>query len=427
MPERPPLYPSKHLLWGSLREFTADKLAFLERAHARFGDTVRLRMTALTTVMVSSPEDVQRVLADNYKSYEKPFVYRVMQLLVGNGLITAKGEEWLKHRRIMQPGFHRQHMQAMVKTMVDVTRQEAGTLAAKPSVNVFDAMMHLTLRIAGLTLVSVDLANEARRFGDAFVEALGYLDFRMAHPLAPVSWVPTKRNRSFLAAVRTLRDMSKDIIEKRAAKPSEHGDLLDLLLAESAGKLDTAQLIDEVLTILLAGHETTATTLSWALYFLSQRPDLAERVYAEAHGNERPYTEAFIKETMRLRPPVWLLQRRALADDVLGGFAIKKGDFVVVSPYVVHRRAASWADPLAFDPERFLREVPKHAYIPFSHGPRKCIGDVFATLEATAVLSTLLQTLRFSLPANTEIAALPLVTLRPKDLTMGITRAPLPA
>jgi cytochrome P450 len=442
---RPPLYPPRDLFAGSLREFTEDKLGFILRAHARFGDTVRLRMTAVHTIMVSDPADVQRVLADNYKNYKKPFVYRVLRLLVGNGLITADGDEWLKNRRTLQPGFHRQHMHAMVQTMVETAREECDALAVQPSLPVFDAMMRLTLRIAGLTLVSVDLARDALQFGDAFVRVLEYFDYRMATPLAPPSWVPTTRNRELRAAVTKLREMGQRVIAERKGS---RGDLLDLLLAakdpETGASLGTVQIVDEVLTMLLAGHETTATTLAWALYFLTQHPAHAARVYDEVRAvlgdraataedlAKLTFTEAFLKETMRVRPPVWLLQRRAAADDVLGGFRIRRGDFVVVSPWAVHRRAASWTEPERFDPARFLgdaqKAIPRFAYIPFSGGPRKCIGDMFATLEATAVLATLLQRLRFTLPAGAAVRPEPLVTLRPSDgLTMGVERAPLSA
>ena len=434
-----PYFKGSSRLMGAAPDFAADSLATLLRAHREHGDTVSMRFAHMPIMVCANPADIQRVLVDNRANYTKnTYPYQVLRLLLGNGLVTSEGSFWLRQRRTVQPAFHRDRMLGFAGMITNVSTDMAQTweqaAARHETRDVLEDMTLVTLRIAGYSLISRDLAAEAGGVGAALTVAQRYVDFRLNSPFSPHIAVPTRRNREFKDARRMLRGLVERVIVERRSAPSSDADLLGLLMAakdpETGATMGDEQLADEVLTILMAGHETTSNALAWTLYRLSMHPDVMRKVLAEIDlvlGDRTPtaedlprmpYLDAVLKESMRVHPPVWIMDRWAENDDVLGGFHVKKGTTVITSPYLTHRHPALWRNPEGFDPERWftpeVKALPRLAYFPFSIGQRKCVGDTLALLEAPLILATLLQKATVELVHGHPVEAETLITMRPK-------------
>ena len=435
----PPSAPGNPLL-GNLLQARRDPLKFFLGSAGRHGDVVRYRVLTEVGYLVSHPEGVEHVLQKNHRNYDKGTEdYDVLRWLLGQGLLTSDGDFWRRQRRLMQPAFHRRLVATFGERMVGETatmleRWRPHAESGQP-VDVAAEMMRLTLDIVGHALFGLDLSREATSFGRAFTEANRYLSDRLYFPFPPPS-VPTPRNRRFKAALRTLDAVAEGVIRerRRAADGEDRGDLLSMLLSardeETGEGMDDRQLRDEVMTLLLAGHETTANALSWTWYLLGEHPEAEERLRAELSGvlgvrlptvedvpNLR-YTRMVIEESMRLYPPVWAIGRNTIAEDEILGYRIPANVEVTLSAYVTHRHPAFWEDPEVFDPERFSpgrsEGRPRFAYFPFAGGPRLCIGRDFALLEAQLILATVAQRYRPRLVPGHPVESEPLITLRPR-------------
>lgn len=424
-----------HPILGVLPSLRRDELGALEKI-ASAGDVVFFRALHRRLHLVTSPEGARHVLVDGAKHYGKNTLgYARMRLVIGNGLLTSQGDFWKRQRRIAQPAFHKKRIATFADTMAGAAEDLARTLPDDEVMDVARAMMKVTLRIVGLTLLSHDVEGDADRVGDALTVALEHIMYRMNTPWSLPEWVPTRRNLEFRRGLGVLDGIVGGIIaERRAAPGGGHGDLLEMLMEatdeETGEGMSDAQLRDEAMTIFLAGHETTAMALSWTLHQLSHEPEWSGKLRAELArelGGRTPtladlpaldLTARIVDESMRLHPPAWIVARSCEEDDVILGHPVKKGEWVLVSPYLVHRRADLWPDPERFDPDRFLPEAagarPKYAYFPFAGGQRKCIGDAFAKMEATLVLAALFQRARFDAVPGVVVEHEPLVTLRPK-------------
>ena len=435
-----PLPPNARgsLLFGNLRDLTRNRLGFGAEMQRRYGEVVSYRLGLIRFTLISHPEHVKHVLQDNHRNYTKGFVLRNMLApLLGEGLFTAEGEHWLRQRRLMQPVFHRTRidafgeiMTAETLKMLDRWGQYAET--DRP-LDIAGEMMRLTLTIVTRALFGADLGERARQIDHAFSTASEHLTYRFDHPLYPPTAVPTPRNRRFRAALRALDGIVYDLIAERRRTGEDTGDLLSMLVfardEETGASMSDRQLRDEVMTLLLAGHETTANALTWSWHLLSRHGEAEARLHAEVDTlagrvptvsdlRRVPYARMVVEEAMRLYPPVWLTHRQAIGDDKIGGFRIPAGRIVVVAPWVTHRRPDIWPDPEAFDPERFSTERsaerPRGAYIPFSLGARQCIGMGFALTEAQLALLTAAQRFRLCQPPGHMVEPEPLLTLRPR-------------
>ena len=411
-----------------------DPLPFLERMFRRYGDVVRMRIMNLRVYSIAHPDGIKHVLQDNHRNYRKSFDYKILARLLGQGLVTSEGSLWLRQRRLMQPMFHRQKVAGLGKLMAECTLEMLERWHGRAERGeVFDVaveMMRLTLQIVGRALLSMDLTAQAdvigrnmtianERFGDMGLSAF-------------LPWLPVPGNARFRAAAGALRKIVLDIIAARRRDGRDYGDLLSMLLAvrdEDTGEaMKDEQLRDEVLTLILAGHETTATALSWTWYLLSQNPEAERKLHAEldeelggsaASVSALPnlnYTGMVIDEAMRLYPPVWAVGRQAIADDEILGYRVPKGSNLLLSQWLAHRHPAFWENPNRFEPERFSAERasghPRYAFFPFGGGPRMCIGNLFALTEAQIVLATVAQKYRLRVPPDHPIQLQPLVTLR---------------
>jgi cytochrome P450 len=426
---------------GNLPALQRDPISFFEHARDTYGDFVRVRFFNRPGVILSDPRAVEHVLVEKQKSYSKRTRgYDNLRKLLGNGLVTSEGSFWLRQRRIMQPAFHKDRIAGFVDLMR--TAAKDAVVDMEPFVEhgaPFDFakdMMRVTLRIVGEALLSSDVTDAASEVGPAVSELLHQAAERTQSAFVLPDAVPSPMNLRFKKAKATLDRVVLEIIARRRAgekKPDLLSMLLDLVDEETGERMDDAQLRDEVMTIFLAGHETTANALSWTMMLLGQHPVVEERLVREVrdvvggadvtleHIARMPFLDAVWKEALRLYPPIWLLARMAEDDDEIDGNPIHKGDIVFASQWLVQRHPKLWKDASSFVPERFLDApepgapggLPRYAYFPFSGGPRKCIGDVFAAVEAKVILVTLLQTVRFALVPGQLIRPEPMVTLRP--------------
>lgn len=417
---------------STIVRFQRDPLTTLSDLTNRYGDIVRYRYGPFSVVLLNHPEAVQRMLQDNHLNYGKknsPF-YKMLRHFLGDGLVTSDGDFWRRQRRLAQPAFSRKRLEALGPLMVQCTTDmldEWRKLPAGAVLNVADEMMKLTLRIVGLALFSLDVSAETRAVAHCLEVLQGQMTqrFQSFLPLPPV--LPTARDRLFRESRRQLDEIALKIVTERRAQSNRPQDLLTALLEardpETGESMSDRQLCDELITFLLAGHETTANALAWTFYLLSLHPDQRRRLEAEV-GSMRapaaedlpqlPLSERVVQESMRLYPPVWVYGRISNAPDEFMGHKIGKNQIVTVAPYVLHRNPAIWPNPEGFDPDRFLLERPKGSYVPFAHGPRLCIGNHFAMMEARLLLVTIAAQVRLNLQAGTRVGMEALVTLRPR-------------
>ncbi len=426
--------PRGHFLVGSLPELRRAPAEFLREAQAEFGDVVRFSFGGKVAHLVSSPAGIRHVLQANSRNYTKntPGIRRLKAIL-GEGLITSDGDFWRRQRRTMQPAFHRDRLQGFAD-LIDHHAEAlcAGWRAAAARGEAVDAhrdMMALTLTIVGEALFGADVAADAPTVARSLETLLRVQDARFTQAIPLPDWLPTPENRRFDRAKAALDEVCMRMVRSRRGSPSaSRGDLLSMLLEardpETGEGMSDAQLLDEVVTTFVAGHETTANALAFSLQLLGSHPAELEKLQqavAEKFPEEVRCREAFrwgpvarvVSESMRLYPPAWLFARSPVEDDTIDGFAIPGGSFVFVSAWVVHRKPALWPNPDAFDPDRFAGDAPdRFAFFPYSGGPRQCIGSAFADMELHAILSRIAQ--QFSWRAIDPMPPIdPKVTLRP--------------
>jgi len=424
-----------------------DPLGFVSALARDYGDVVLLRMGPLQAYLLHHPDGVKHVLQDNNQNYVKGPIIARTKVLIGDGLFTSEGDFWRRQRRLAQPAFHRERIAGFAAAMVrraDERLARWETAAARgDAIDVAAEMSALTLTIVGETLFGLDLSGDAAEAGAALRVALEITAHRAMSYVAPPVWLPTARNRALRAAVRTLDALVCTVIASRRSRDEPGNDLLGMLMAardEETGEVMSAQqLRDEVMTFLLAGHETTAVALAWTWYLLARHPEIAEGARAEvlaALGDRAPTLDDLpriplarmvVEEAMRLYPPVWGIGRQAIAADHIGGYDIPPGALVNLSPWVTHRHPGIWDEPERYDPERFRpgreRTRPRFAYFPFSGGPRLCIGEPFALMEAHLIAAMMLQRYRLTLVDSAPVEPEPTLTLRLRGgLPMRATR-----
>lgn len=445
---RPARGPRGRFLVGVLPELRKDTLGWLTRTAAEYGPVVSYRLGPRQSYLVTHPEGLKHVLQDHVKNYTKDhFSYALVHRVVGEGLLTSQGETWLRQRRLVQPAFHRARIAAMAGRMVSAAAELSEHWAEAQRTGAprraLQDMMGLTLRIVGEALFGTDVREETAQVGEAFnvISAQSTERFRSMRLLPPI--LPTAYDRAFRRANRTMREVVARIIARRRAHPGDDpGDLLSMLMLardeETGEQMDDLHLRNEVLTMMLAGHETTATALSWAWVLLEQNPEAERKLHAELDqvlagrlptAEDVPrlvYTRQVLDETLRLYPPIYVLSRHVVEDDTLCGYQVRCGSWLDLCPYVTHRLPEFWPDPERFEPERFTPEQvaarPRYAYFPFLGGPRQCIGNTFALMEGTLLLATLARSHRPRMVKGYTLKAEPLITLRPsEDLPVHIT------
>jgi cytochrome P450 len=421
---------------GLLPELGRDALGLLTLLARDYGDLVRVRLGLTPSVLVSHPQLIEEVLVTRNHDYRKHLGARRLGSLLGNGLLLSEGDFWLRQRRLMQPAFHRQRVLGLGQTMVSIA---AGALDEWHDGDIRDItreMTEITLQIAARTLFGSNVGADITRIrASSFAMTEHFRSRLFSLMILLPDWVPTPGNLRYGRAVGDLNALVLRIIRERRAGSTNAEDLLGMLVAarDEAGQgMTDKQLRDEVMTLILAGHDTTALALNWALVLLAQHPSVAERVQQEVDEvlAARPpstddlprlrYLEHVVTETLRLYPTAWVIGREAVRDTTIGGQRVAKRTTVLMSPWVVQRDARYFEDPDAFRPERWadgslLRRLPRFAYAPFGGGQRVCIGSTFAQVEAMLLLASITQRFRLSLlHPDMPIEPLPVVTLRPR-------------
>jgi cytochrome P450 len=422
----------------SFSEFRADPLNFMFALTRRHGHIVRFR-GAWVTHQITHPRDIERVLQTNAQNYRKGRSFRRLVPITGNGLLVSDGDFWRRQRRLTQPAFQRQRIGTYAPAMSAATEQmltrwqalaDAGT-----AFDVAQEMMRLALHIIGLTVFGTDLTADSDTISHA-QDVLRAFSIRRLWALVPLplNW-PTKHNREFQRAAQASRRVIFSMIDARRTGAVKSDDLLSRLVhatdEETGAQMDDEQLRAEAVTFLGAGHETSAVALTWLWYLLAEHGDAEAKLHAElkhvlngrtptlADLPQLPYTLMCIEEAMRLYPPAWVMSRTAIGADEVGGYKVAPNSEILIPVYVTHHHPDFWAEPEAFNPERFTPDQtaarPRYSYFPFGGGPRQCIGNNFALMEMQLIVASIAQRFRLRLVPGHQVEADPSITLRPRN------------
>ncbi len=432
--------PKGHFLVGHMFQAIGDQLGFPTRCAREYGDVVRLRFGTMVVYLLSHPEHIELVLRGNHRNFRKDRGTRLLSGALGQGLLTSEGDTWRRQRQLAQPAFQLDQIQRYGAVMVDYTERMLRGWKAQEARDVHADMTRLTLDIVARTLFGTSAAGQAETVGHALEALMTYYASVMS--LFPwLRWLPTPGNRRFRRGVRDLDAVIYDLIARRRAEGPGGDDLLSRLLSlrdETGRGMTDRELRDEVVTLFLAGHETTALALSYCFYLLATHPEAEARLSAELAEvlRGRPptsadvprlrYAEWVVKESMRLYPPAPSIGREAVNDCEIGGYHVPKGTQIGLVQWVTHRDPRWFDEPEAFRPERWdndlAKRLPRGAYFPFGDGPRICIGNHFAMLETVLILATVLQRYRLELAPGYRLELFPSITLRPKHGVRVVVR-----
>jgi cytochrome P450 len=427
--------PKGRFLLGSLVELSRNWLEFYKQCAEEYGDVVCVHIAHVPVFLIVHPRDIETVLVTNARNFTKSADYRALARVLGNGLLTSEGEFWQRQRSLIQPSFHRQNILAYSTVMTSAAGRMLDSWKDDEERNFHEDMMRVTLEIVAQCLYGAEVTAAAERVGEAMEVVMGRFVINASQALLFPFDIPVFFARKEQRAIRELNEIIGGIIRERRASNQPRQDLLDMLLRarDADGKpMSDAQVRDEVMTLFLAGHETTAITLSWACYLVAQNPDvetklldeldtvLGDRVPAPEDLPRLRYTEMVVKEAMRLYPAVWGIGRRAVAQCELGGYRVPAGSNIFILQWRTQRDARFFPDPDCFDPERWKEDpvrsgrIPRFAYFPFGGGPRVCVGASFAMMEATLLLAMIQQKCHLELVPGHPIELFASVTLRPK-------------
>ena len=409
---------------------------YLDFAARTYGDQVHFKAGSVSAYFLNHPDAVQHVLRDHHQDYDKNTIqYNALARVTGRGLLTNSGEHWLKQRRLIQPAFARQKLariEPFANAAADSAIERWRRLGVNTPVDLEHEMLVISLEVLGLALFGADLGNQVHVLVDAVLAALGHIMAGAKNPLQPPAFLPTAANRKFKQALAMLDEAVESMLKGRQSS-GLGDDLLSMLISaqNAQGKiaLPDRQIRDEIVTLLIAGHETVAIALTWTWYLLAQNPAVYERLLSEVDtvlSGRAPavtdlealsYTGQVFQEALRLYPPAWLITRRAKIADQINGISIPANSLVIISPYTMHRHEQYWQQPDVFDPQRFdeksIKLQHRFAYIPFGGGPALCIGKNFALTEAVILIARISQAFRFERTSEASLKMDALVTLRP--------------
>ncbi|MGS0893200.1 cytochrome P450 [Burkholderia stagnalis] len=429
--------PRGSVVMGNLAEYKRNPITMLLRLQQKYGDIARNRLGPFLTHALAHPDGVQHVLQENHRNYVRGRFYDNFKMFFGDGLLTTDGEFWKRHRRVVQPLFHRKQVETHTAAVGEAALALVERWHARPTPAPFDVveeMMRVSLRMLGLMLFNADISRHADDVGPAVrfgIEAM--MPQGNMNDFVP-RWLPTPFNRRIARARRGIDTIIDAIVAEHRAGRCETSDVISLLLAardpDTGAPLTEREVHDEVMTVFLAGHETTGSGMAWGLYALAQHPDVLRRLREEldavlggrapgvADMERLPYLVQTVDEILRVYPPIWGFTRDLVDDDEIGGFHIPAGSSVFMSPYVTHRHPDLWANPDAFDPENFASNAParhKYAYFPFGGGMRKCIGYQTALLQIRVLVAVVAQHVDLSAVPGHPLDTGPTISLRPRD------------
>ncbi len=430
--------PGTKFFFGHILQFRKGPLRFIEKCHEEIGDIAWLQSPFRDIALVFKPDYVKHILQDNNRNYKKSFGYNELKILLGQGLLTSEGEIWKKQRRLAQPAFHKEKIASLVKIMDEVVNETVTQWKQEfkkgDSINITFEMNKLALEMVSRTLFQSDVsAKEIEELNRALGIVIETGAIRIRDPFQPPRWMPTKTNIETKKAVKKIREIVSGIIQKRVISNNRYDDLLDMLVhaidEETGDKMSMEALMDEVMTIFIAGHETTANALAFTWYLIATHPAEKEKLKKEitninadqvgiSHIKELKMHRMIIDESLRLYPPAWIIGRQAIKEEKFGEYNLPTLCTYGIPVYVIHRSKIYWENPKEFIPERFnednIGKIPKFAYFPFGGGPRLCIGQMFAIYEMQIALHALWKHFDFKLMEDYQLEIEPLITLRTK-------------
>lgn len=417
-------------LFGAMQQNPLDYFTAMAQ---EYGDVSGMRIGKFRSLFINHPDLIEDVLVNNSRKYHKGRILQANKYLFGEGLLTSEGDFWLRQRRLTQPAFHRARVSAYAATMAEYTEQLIATWRNGQERDIHEEMMQLALRIVGKTLFDADVTRDAKEVGET-LDILLHIAANFGRTILVPLWVPTPRNIRAKLGIKRLEKVIYRIIADRRASGRDTGDLLSILLQaqdEDGAHMNDRQLRDETITLFLAGHETTANTLSWTWWLLAQNSAVEKKFHEELDGvlggraptvDDLPkltYLSNMLTESLRLYPTAWGMARLAAEEHEIAGYPVRPGYGVAFAQWVIHRDVRWFDAPLEFRPERWenglAKQLPRFAYFPFGGGPRQCIGNTFALMEASVVLATIGQRFRFGLTAGHKVTPLASITLRPKN------------
>ncbi|WP_257967989.1 cytochrome P450 [Peribacillus deserti] len=430
-----PRGPKGRLFTGHVKDFQADPLGFLQRLSG-YGSIAKIRFGPFQKVyLISDPDLIKQVLVTKAKSFVKSQDFNSLKPIIGEGLLTSEKQYHLRQRRLIQPAFKRSNISGYGQSMIDITNDYVSKWRNGEERIITQDTMNITLDIISKTMFNLDFKEGYNTLGPPIETAMRIAVKRMRTLFNLPLWIPTKKNRDFKQAIKELDSVLYNIIEQRRQDPIKHEDMLGILMdardEEDGIGMTDEQVRDELMTIFLAGHETTANALAWTFYLLSQNPEAEQKLFDEVDrviGSRMPAPEDFMKlpylqnvmwESMRMYPPAFVISRKADEDVEIGGCHFRKGDMIMMSQYVMHRQPEYFPDPEMFRPERFennyVKTIPTYAYFPFGGGPRVCIGNHFAMMESVLIIASIARRFRVKLaPDHDPITPYPSITLRPR-------------
>jgi len=417
---------------GTVRELVRNPLSYFLSITHQYGDIVCYRPAPDPAYLINHPNYIHHVLVDKHRNYSKEtYSNQAFKQIIGEGLINLEGDAWMRQRRLMQPAFHHTRLEKLdsliVQATLDMLERWQGLYQQSQPVDVAREMAALTMTITSRALFGVDLGDEVKAIGEIINEVANLTE--------------KPRDPRLQQAVREFGAVVERIIHLRHRDFKDQGDLLSSMMTAhdevSGARLSDLQLKNEVMGLLLAGHETTANALTWTIYLLSQNLWASDRLRHEVgqvlnlrrpSGSDLanlPYLRQVLDESLRLFPPAWIIGRRAIMEDEIGGYHVPAGTVIAICIYTLHRHPGFWENPDQFDPDRFTSERSadrnRYAYIPFSIGPRQCIGNTFGLLEASLVLTCIAQRFELHSLPGIDIQPQPLFVLRPnRDLLMSL-------
>jgi cytochrome P450 len=432
----PPLAPGALPLFGHLFQFKRNPLTFFAAHANQMGQLYRIKLLHKEYLVVNHPDAIRHILVNNVKNYSRRKSYAFLQELLGDGLLTSEGEPWRKQRRLSQPAFSKEQLHGLI-TQMDVSIQDylKENWNTNSFVDLEKSMNVLTLQILTQSILYSPTQSYFEKVQFDLHDALQYMTSSRFNALKILSKLPSKKKTKGKAAIKNVKTLVAKIISDRANPHSEKfNDLLEMLMStkdeETGESLGQDALLDEVMTMFVAGHDTTAAALTWIIYLLNKNPKALDQMKEELNVNwdgkvvtfetlnSLPYMKMVIQEALRLLPPVWAFGRKAKEDDVILNYQIKKGNSLNIPIYAIHRHPDFWEHPNEFYPEHFLPEAVKQrdkfAYMPFSLGQHRCIGEYFAIMEIQMVLMRIYKSFNIELTAQDPMEFIPLVTLKPK-------------
>ncbi len=432
-PQKFPPGPPPNLIRSLFGAMQQNPLDYFTAMAQEYGDVSGMRIGKFRSLFINHPDLIEDVLVNNSRKYHKGRILQANKYLFGEGLLTSEGDFWLRQRRLAQPAFHRARVSAYAATMAEYTEQLIATWRNGEERDIHEEMMQLALRIVGKTLFDADVTRDAKEVGET-LDILLHIAANFGRTILVPLWVPTPRNIRAKLGIKRLEKVIYRIIADRRASGRDTGDLLSILLQaqdEEGTHMNDRQLRDETITLFLAGHETTANTLSWTWWLLAQNPAVEKKFHEELDGvlggraptvDDLPkltYLSHVLTESLRLYPTAWGMARLAAEEHEIAGYPVRPGYGVAFAQWVIHRDARWFDAALEFRPQRWesglAKQLPRFAYFPFGGGPRQCIGNTFALMEASVVLATVGQRFRFALAPDHKVTPLASITLRPKN------------